>query len=70
MKMTAQEVAALNTLIAVGEAIKGFGSIPSGRLYTHLMNHMDLETYNKVIGLLVKMGAVTNENHLLTWVGK
>jgi hypothetical protein len=68
--MTNQEKAALQTVVAVGEAIKDLGSVPSGHLYARLMGHMSLETYNKVIGLLVKVGAVKEENHLLTWVRK
>lgn len=70
MSMTAQEKAALAIVLAVGEAIKELGSVPNGHLYARLMGQMSLETYNKVIGLLVKTGAVKNENHLLTWVGK
>jgi hypothetical protein len=66
----AQVNAALQVVIAVGEAIKELKSVPSGHLYTHLSGQMDLDTYNKVIGILVKTGAVKNENHLLTWVGK
>lgn len=68
--MTNQEKAALQVVLAVGEAIKDLGSVPSGHLYARLMEHMSLETYNKVIALLVKTGAVKEENHLLTWVGK
>lgn len=68
--MTNQEKAALQVVLAVGEAIKDLGSVPSGHLYARLMGHMSLETYNKVIALLVKTGAVKEENHLLTWVGK
>ena len=70
MSMTNQEKAALAIVLAVGEAIKELGSVPSGHLYAHMMGRMSLETYNKVIGLLVKTGAVKEENHLLTWVGK
>ncbi len=62
--------AAVQVVVAVGEAIKSLGSVPSGHLYAQLMGRMSLETYNKVIALLVKTGAVKNENHLLTWVGK
>jgi len=70
MSMTAQEKAALAIVLAVGEAIKELGSVPSGHLYAHMMGRMSLETYNKIIALLVKTGAVKEENHLLTWVGK
>jgi hypothetical protein len=70
MNMTNQERAAIETVLAVGSAIRELKSVPSGHLYARLMGHMNLETYNKIIGILVKTGAVTNEGHLLTWVGK
>lgn len=70
MSMTAQEKAALGIVLAIGETIKELGSVPNGHLYAQLMGKMSLDTYNKVIALLVKTGAVKNENHLLTWVGK
>jgi hypothetical protein len=70
MSMSAQEHAAMSIVLAVGEAIKDLGSVPNGHLYARLMGQMNLETYNKVIALLVKVGAVKNENNLLTWVGK
>jgi hypothetical protein len=68
--MTNQERAAIETVLAVGSAIKELGSVPNGHLYAHLMGKMSLETYNKIIVLLVKTGAVKNEGNLLTWIGK
>lgn len=68
--MTNQEKAAVEIVLAVGSAIKELGSVPNGHLYARLMGQMSLETYNKIIALLVKTGAVKNDNHLLTWVGK
>lgn len=68
--MTNQEKAALQVVLAVGSAIKELGSVPSGHLYARLMGQMSLETYTKIINILVKTGAVTNEGHLLTWIGK
>jgi hypothetical protein len=69
--VTAEQVTAgIRMAAAVGEAIRDLGSVPSGHLYARLMGHMSPETYNKVISLLVKVGAVKEENHLLTWVGK
>jgi len=54
---------------AVGEAIRDLGSVPSGHLYAQLMGRMDLDTYNKLIGLLKQANLVEESNHLLTWVG-
>jgi len=51
----------------VQEIIKGAGSqgIPSGHLYAMLMAYMDLQTYQTMIGLMVKAGGVTLQNHVL-----
>jgi len=67
---SAEVKAAVQVVVAVGEAIKELGSVPSGHLYAHLMGRMSLETYNKVIGVLKQTGAVKEENHVLSWVGK
>lgn len=69
MSNQAQVNAAVGVLVAVGEAIKAKGRIPSGELYTHLMGHMNLDTYNKVIGMLTKVGAIKVENHEIIWIG-
>lgn len=69
MSMTAQEKAAMEIVLAVGQAIKELGSVPSGHLYARLMGNMSLDTYNKVIALLKKVGAVKEEGHLLTYIG-
>lgn len=54
-------------LDTVQEIIKGAGSqgIPSGHLYAMLMAYMDLQTYQTMIGLMVKAGGVTLQNHVL-----
>lgn len=70
MSNQAQVNAAVQIVVAVGQAIREAKSIPSGHLYAHLMGRMNLETYNKVIGVLKNTGAVKEENHVLTWVGK
>ena len=67
--MNAKEKAALDAIVTVGEAIKALGSVPSGHLYAQLMPYMSLETYNKIIAILVRAGGVKEERHLLTWIG-
>ena len=69
MTTQAEVSAAVGVLVAVGEVIKAKGRVPSGELYAHMMGHMSLETYNKVIGLLTKVGAVKVENHEIIWIG-
>ncbi len=67
--LTKEEQAALATMVAVGEAIKALGKVPSGHLYARLMGHMSLEVYNKVIAMLTKVGAIKVENHEIIWIG-
>jgi hypothetical protein len=67
--LTREEQAALATVVAVGEAIKALGRIPSGELYVQLMSRMSLEVYNKVIAMLTKVGAIKVENHEIIWIG-
>ena len=51
----------------VQEIVTDAGSqgIPSGHLYAMLMTYMDLQTYQTMIGLMVKAGGVTLQNHVL-----
>lgn len=67
--MTNEEKAALQTLLVVAEAIRDLGEVASGKLYVHLMGHMSLEVYNKIIEILVKQGVCKVENHLITYLG-
>ena len=54
-------------LDAIQEIITAAGSqgLPSGHLYAMLMGYMDLQTYQTMIGLMVKAGGVTLQNHVL-----
>jgi hypothetical protein len=70
MTATKEQVrAALDAVVAVADLIRALGSVPSGELYARLMGHMDLETYDKIIGILKRAGLVAESNHRLTWVG-
>lgn len=64
-----QVTAGIRVAAAVGETIRELGSVPSGHLYAALMGRMDLDAYNKCIGLLKQANLVEESNHLLTWVG-
>ena len=61
--------AAVAVVAAVGEAIRGLGSVPSGHLYAQLMGKMNLDQYNQVIGILKRAGLVSESFHELKWVG-
>lgn len=60
---------AVEVIVAVGDAIREAGEIPSGTLYAILMDRLDLNSYETIIGTLVCAGLVRNSNHLLTWIG-
>jgi hypothetical protein len=60
-------LAALQTVAAVGDAIRSLKTVPSGVLYAQLMGHLTLGQYNAIIAALVNAGVVVEQNHLLTW---
>lgn len=61
--------AILNVILALTEAIRDLGEVPSGHLYASVMSHLSLAEYQQVIAAIVSTGLVTQSNHLLTWVG-
>ena len=67
--MTTKEQATLNVMIAVAEAIRDLGKVPSGHLYARLMNYMSLSSYQSIIAALKRAGLVEEKNFLLRWVG-
>lgn len=66
--MTSDEIkTALAYVKAIAEAIKEAKEIPSGHLYAVLMDKMNIDQYNQLIGILKRTGLVTEDNHLLKW---
>jgi len=62
--------AAIGTVLAVAECIRGRGRpVPAGELYAQLMGHLSLETFERILGILVEQKFVERSNHLLTWIG-
>ena len=55
--------------ITLCEAIRELGQIPSGHLYARVMEHIDMQSYDAIIKALVHAKLITNQHHLLTWVG-
>lgn len=65
-----QVLGVLEVTLAVGQAIRELGRVPSGELYARLMpTGIKLESYNAIINALVRAKVVKNDNHLLVWVG-
>jgi hypothetical protein len=71
--LTEAERARLNAgvlaTMAVAEAIRELGSVPSGHLYAQLMGQLSLESYGAILRTLKGAGLVEEKSHLLTWVG-
>ena len=65
-----KQQAALEILLAVANAIKELGTVPSGHLYAQLMSSgMSLENYQAILKVLEGAGAIEIKNHLITYVG-
>ncbi len=61
---------AVNAALAMAEAIRTLGSVPSGHLYAQVMNTLSLASYDNVIRALVNARLVRKDSsHLLTWIG-
>lgn len=68
--MTKEQLkATLQAVLAVGEAIREVGEVPSGHLYAQLMGHLRLDQYNAIIRTLKEAGVVSESNYLLKWIG-
>jgi hypothetical protein len=69
-ELTREQVqAALGMAKAIADAIRELGSVPAGELYARVMGYMSHESFEGIVGSLVKTGLVTRANHVLTWVG-
>lgn len=64
-----QVTATINTVRAVADAIRELKQVPSGILYSQVMGHMDLATYQRVIAVLKNAKLVSEMNHMLKWEG-
>lgn len=65
-----QAKAALSAMIALTEAIRELGSVPSGHLYATVMGQMSLEVYESLLGRIVGTGLVEKQpSGLLVWRG-
>ncbi len=69
-QFTPAEVAtAAHIVIVIAETIRDLGAIPSGHLYAHLANQLELATFTAIINKLKEVGFVKEENHVLIWIG-
>ncbi len=61
--------AGIQVITAVADAIRELGEVPSGHLYARLMGHLSFDQYESIISILKRTGLVTEQYHLLRWVG-
>lgn len=64
-----QVKAAMLATIAVAEAIRELGRVPSGHLYAQVCSKLDLAGYEAIIRTLINAGIVKQQQHELIWIG-
>lgn len=56
-------------LMGIVETIKEIKEVPSGPLYSSLMNFgIDFDTYQEIIGNMEKAGLISIKNNVLIWI--
>jgi hypothetical protein len=56
--------------MAVAEAIRELGEVPSGHLYARVMPYVSASAYDRILGILIEAKLVRRSgSHLLTWIG-
>jgi hypothetical protein len=69
MQATKEQLATgFKVILIIAETIRDLKHVPSGILWTMMMDKTDLATYDKIINILKNQGLVREENHLLIWV--
>jgi hypothetical protein len=64
-----KQTAALLASLAIAEAIRTVGSVPSGHLYAQVMSRISLDSYQAIIRMLKGAGLVRESCNELTWIG-
>ena len=54
---------------AIRDAIRELGEVPACKLYTIVMRHMTLETFEGIIRTLERSGDVRQRGYVLLWTG-
>ena len=71
--MTREQItAAIEIMDTVIDCVKlgGDMGVPSGHVYAALMGTMSIETYERMIGLLIEAKRIKRSNHVLYYVEK
>ena len=65
---TQEQEATFQTVLAIAEAIRSLGTVPSGHLYARVMGKLSLDQYNQIIGILKQQGLVSETHYELKWI--
>lgn len=60
---------ALGDTIRELSAVSPLKGVPSGELYAHVSNYIDIHQYTAAINTLVICKLVEDKNHFLRWIG-
>jgi hypothetical protein len=61
---------AVNVVLAVSEAIRELGRVPSGQLYAHLCGKFSLSQYESILSILERAGVIQVSNAKeIVWTG-
>jgi hypothetical protein len=55
----------VSVMIAASRAIIEARRIPEGHLYAAMMNALDLQSFNRLVGILIEQGICKREGHEL-----
>ena len=67
MTATKEEVT-FQMVLAIAEAIRSLGAVPSGHLYARVMDKLSLDQYNQIIGILKKHRLISETHYKLKWI--
>ena len=65
---TQEQEATFQTVLAIAEAIRSLGTVPSGHLYARVMGKLSLDQYNQIIGMLKRQGLISETHYELKWI--
>lgn len=62
---------ALDVMVTVLQIVREAGAdgLPEGPLYAHLMGHMDIGTFERLVQAMLKTKLVERRAHVLYWKG-
>lgn len=69
MLTQSQIEAALAKMMAIADAIRELGSVPSGVMYAQVCDRVNINEYKSILKILEKQKLITVKNDLIEWIG-